>query len=292
MATENRAVRTPHLAIQEFGVSAGDEWKPTSTGWLFVQIKSGVGYCFEKQGNMELPTGALLVLSQRADITIRASQLGSLEVLLFRVEPELLTGLLTLGEQLFLRSAAAQPEFARRLLPPEHSVAVKFREQCQAPGRRDLVFRLSLLNLFALAFAGFFEEQAAAQRKAPLDARERLKQLLEQTLAAEWLNVSFGELVQKMNCTPRHLSRLFRDIAGMSFREKQASIRLARAGELLRTTDSKVVDVALESGFQSLSLFNMMFRKRFGLSPGRWRKKRLAQPRRRAPAAKEVLAPS
>lgn len=272
-------------------MAPGDEWKPYSTGWLFVQIQSGVGYCLEKQGNLELPTSALLVLSQKADITIRASQLGNLDLLLFRVEPELLTGLLTLGEQLFLSSAAAQPDFARRLLPPEHSVAARFHELCQTPGRRDLAFRLSLLNLFALAFAEFFEEHAAAQRKAPLDARERLKQLLEQTLASEWLNLSFGELVKKMNCTPRHLSRLFKNIAGMSFREKQASIRLARAGELLRTTDSKVVDVALESGFQSLSLFNMMFRKRFGLSPGRWRKKRLDQPRRRAPATKEALAP-
>ena len=44
-----------------------------------------------------------------------------------------------------------------------------------------------------------------------------------------------------------------------------------RARELLATTKSKVVDVALESGYQSLSLFNFMFNRRFGMSPGRWR---------------------
>ena len=57
----------------------------------------------------------------------------------------------------------------------------------------------------------------------------------------------------------------------MSFREKQAQVRLARAQELLATTESKVVEVALESGYQSLSLFNLMFKRRFGMTPARWR---------------------
>jgi AraC-like DNA-binding protein len=31
--------------------------------------------------------------------------------------------------------------------------------------------------------------------------------------------------------------------------------------------------VAMESGFQSVSLFNLMFKRRFGVTPGRWREK-------------------
>ena len=57
----------------------------------------------------------------------------------------------------------------------------------------------------------------------------------------------------------------------MSFREKQVELRLTRARELLATTDSKVVDVAMESGYQSTSLFNLIFKQRFGLSPAKWR---------------------
>jgi AraC-like DNA-binding protein len=34
-----------------------------------------------------------------------------------------------------------------------------------------------------------------------------------------------------------------------------------------------VVEVALESGYKSLSLFNLMFTRRFGTSPGRWRQR-------------------
>jgi AraC family cel operon transcriptional repressor len=58
---------------------------------------------------------------------------------------------------------------------------------------------------------------------------------------------------------------------GVSFQEKRAELRLGRARELLATSDAKIVDVALESGFKSLSLFNLMFSRRFGSSPGQWR---------------------
>jgi two-component system response regulator YesN len=68
------------------------------------------------------------------------------------------------------------------------------------------------------------------------------------------------------------LSRIFLETVGMSFRQKQAEVRLARARELLQTTNSKIYEVAVESGYPSVSLFNFMFRKRFGVTPAKWRK--------------------
>ena len=53
--------------------------------------------------------------------------------------------------------------------------------------------------------------------------------------------------------------------------------RETRARELLASGNSKVVDVALESGYKSLSLFNLMFARRYGTSPGKWRQKNGSQ---------------
>jgi two-component system response regulator YesN len=78
-----------------------------------------------------------------------------------------------------------------------------------------------------------------------------------------------------MSCSARHLNRLFREEMGASFREKQIELRLARACELLATSNAKVVEVALESGYQSSSVFSELFKKHFGLSPGQWRHQRL-----------------
>jgi AraC-like DNA-binding protein len=85
------------------------------------------------------------------------------------------------------------------------------------------------------------------------------------------LELSFARLASQARCSPRHASRLFTELVGVSFREKQAELRLARACDLLATTDSKVAEVALESGYQSTSLFSAMFKQRLGISPAKWR---------------------
>jgi hypothetical protein len=41
---------------------------------------------------------------------------------------------------------------------------------------------------------------------------------------------------------------------------------------LLRNPDAKVINVAQECGFNHLGLFNTCFKRRFGCSPGQWRK--------------------
>ena len=105
------------------------------------------------------------------------------------------------------------------------------------------------------------------------DAKERLRDFLNQTPTSDLLHLRFADLGRMMRCTPRHLSRIFREEVGLSFREIHAELRLIRARELLASSDSKIVDIALESGYHSLSLFNLMFARRFGMSPGKWRQK-------------------
>src|SRR5262249_4291741 len=128
-------------------------------------------------------------------------------------------------------------------------------------------------------------KQSFPDRTVPISAKERLQDFLQRTPSAELLRLGVTELARMNGCTPRHLNRIFTELVGVSFREKHTELRLTRACELLSTTESKVVDVALESGYESLSLFNLMFARRFGLSPGKWRQAQrdgAFSPRRRA----------
>jgi len=260
-----------HLAIREVAVPPGGEWAPRSPGWLLAQITRGTGYCLQPQSSLELETGAVILAAGRAPGSIRASQLGGLLISSFSVIPARLTGLITLGEQDFLTEAASRPELVLRVLPPHVAVAIKMGELCAAGNSRGLLFRLNLLQLFVEAFG--HELQQASSEWDTTDAKERLRVLLEQTLPAELLEMSFDELARNTHCTPRHFSRIFHELVGVSFRDKRAELRLTRARDLLATSKSKVVEVALESGYKSLSLFNLMFTRRFGTSPGRWRQR-------------------
>jgi AraC-like DNA-binding protein len=261
----------PHLVIREISVPPGGEWAPRSPGWSLIQIVRGTGYYLQPQLSQELETGTALLVAGHGQGNIRASQLGGLSLCAFSVIPARLTGLITLGEQDFLETAATRKEIPLRILPPQDPVAVKMIELCAGRNSAGLLFRLNLLRLFVEVFGGELEQAASNWEAA--DAKERLRVLLERTPSAELLEMSFDELARMTYCTSRHLSRIFRELVGMSFRDKRAELRLTRARDLLATSRSKVVEVALESGYKSLSLFNLMFTRHFGTSPGRWRQK-------------------
>jgi hypothetical protein len=52
-------------------------------------------------------------------------------------------------------------------------------------------------------------------------------------------------------------------------------MRLLNALTLLRDPDMKIIHVAEQCGFNQLGLFNTCFKKRFGDTPGQWRKSAL-----------------
>jgi transcriptional regulator GlxA family with amidase domain len=134
--------------------------------------------------------------------------------------------------------------------------------------------RLRLLQLFMDAFELEIDQETPTAAPS-MDGRARFRQILNQMPAADFVEMSVSDLAPMMSCSPRHLNRLFREELGFSFREKQIELRLARACELLANSNSKVVDVALESGYQSSSVFSGLFKKHFGVSPGQWRRQRL-----------------
>ena len=261
----------PHLAVREISVPQGGEWSPRTPGWTLIQIARGTGYFLQPQSSQELEPGVVLLVTGQAPGSIRASQLGGLSLHAFSVVPARLTGLATLGEQNLFERAAARKELCLQAFPSRHPTAVKMSELCAGRNARGLRLRLNLLQLFVEFFGN--ELKPAASDPETSDARERLQLILSETTQDEFVEMSFNELARATHCTPRHLGRIFHELVGVSFRDKRAEIRLARARELLATSKSKVVEVALECGYKSLSLFNLMFTRRFGTSPGRWRQK-------------------
>jgi AraC-like DNA-binding protein len=261
----------PHLTIKDFSIAPKEEWAPRFSGWSFIQVRRGSGYYLQSQLNQELATGTVLLVGEAVTGNIRASQLCELSLCVFSVIPARLTGLITLSEQRFLELAATRKEACLQIFSPESPVATQMEELLAGRNRGGLSFRLKLLQLLAEVFGNQLGQIAAETESS--DARQRLELFLKQTPSSDLLELDFSELAQMTNCTSRHLSRIFHKLVGMSFNDKRSELRLARALELLATSQLKVVDVALESGFKSLSQFNQLFTRRFGISPGRWRQR-------------------
>ncbi len=70
---------------------------------------------------------------------------------------------------------------------------------------------------------------------------------------------------------PNYAMHLFRKTCGLTIMESVLQQRLFHAKRLLLTTDLKILDVAMESGFGSASRFHEAFKNSIGISPSEFR---------------------
>ena len=87
------------------------------------------------------------------------------------------------------------------------------------------------------------------------------------------INHTPAQLASLCGCSGRHFNRLFRSCFGISVRARQTELRLLKARQLLTETEKKVLEIAVDSGYRNLSLFNLLFKRQFGMTPSETRRK-------------------
>lgn len=71
---------------------------------------------------------------------------------------------------------------------------------------------------------------------------------------------------------PLHVLRIFKSETGKTPHEFLCEIRMTHARDKLLNTDTSIAGIAMECGFQSASHFQTLFKQRFGITPGKFRK--------------------
>jgi AraC-like DNA-binding protein len=66
--------------------------------------------------------------------------------------------------------------------------------------------------------------------------------------------------------------KFFKETMGMSFVQYLNDYRLEVAAKLLTTTSDDIINIAINTGFDNLSYFNRCFKKKYGITPGKYRK--------------------
>jgi AraC family transcriptional regulator, positive regulator of tynA and feaB len=128
-----------------------------------------------------------------------------------------------------------------------------------------------LVNLIALGLdpvAGFAEVGASSVAKG---LKVALDQYIDSHLSDPGLTVTMA--ADRFHVSPRTLHRQFEE-GGTSFTQTVLEKRLARAADLIVDPAHAylVSEVAYRSGFNDLSYFCRMFKRRFGVSPREYRK--------------------
>ena len=98
---------------------------------------------------------------------------------------------------------------------------------------------------------------------------ENIKNYIRENAAYE---LSVPELAVAFNYTEKYLGRLFKAKTGLSIKEFSNKLKVNQAKKLLLETDTSIESVALQTGFNSVTYFDRVFRKVTGLSPNTYRK--------------------
>lgn len=85
-------------------------------------------------------------------------------------------------------------------------------------------------------------------------------------------NLSVENLSSELHVSPTYLSTIFKKETDMTFVNYLTSIRLDKAVKLLNTTDYKTYIIAEKVGYQESNYFSYVFKKKFGISPSKYRK--------------------
>jgi AraC-like DNA-binding protein len=99
-----------------------------------------------------------------------------------------------------------------------------------------------------------------------------------------FLNREFGkhitseDILKRIPMSRSTLNRNFSKAFGMTPMRYLNKLRLDHAAELLASSNLSISEIARQCGFEDSNYFTRAFRRKFGITPGQWRKKRGTEP--------------
>ncbi len=140
--------------------------------------------------------------------------------------------------------------------------------QTRVLDRKQYEAMLRLLTVFAQHLASLSNQLmvTAAPVESPLVARAKL--YISQHQDEE---VSLRQVAAAVNTSAFYFCKMFKQATGLTFTDYLARTRIEKVKNLLLNPHKRISEAAYETGFQSLSQFNRVFRRVTGQSPTVWR---------------------
>lgn len=108
-------------------------------------------------------------------------------------------------------------------------------------------------------------ERDNTTRKVILEAKD----FIQKNYADPELSVD--TLCRQLHMSPAYFSTVFKKETGQTYVNYLTEVRLQKAEELLQETDDKTYEIAQKVGYQEQNYFSYVFKKRYGVSPTKYR---------------------
>jgi len=98
---------------------------------------------------------------------------------------------------------------------------------------------------------------------------EKISKKIEENITEE---VNLEKLAKELDISLYYMCHLFRKFSGTTILQYRNELRLAKAKKLLLNQEQKIMEIALECGFNDASYFSKVFSREVGMSPKDYRK--------------------
>ncbi|MBP1807486.1 helix-turn-helix domain-containing protein [Rubellimicrobium aerolatum] len=277
----SRVERVPNeivVSCEQPGIMAAPHWHAQAE--VNFVFRGGVEY--EMHGHrvrLEAGTVALFwgglphrVVDTRADTYFHAIHLPLLHFFRLRLAPEL--------QQRLMRGAtllASEPQpddapaFTRRARYLTSKDARLVRH-----GIDELLLRLERIGLEPHEILEAADPSPGAQaEQASFQGIRRICGFIAENFRED---IDCVDIAASADIHPKYAMTVFKRSTGMSLGEYVSLMRVSYAQALLTRDDASILQVAMDSGFGSVSAFNKCFRKKAGMTPSEFKREHRALP--------------
>lgn len=129
---------------------------------------------------------------------------------------------------------------------------------------------LRLLTIFAQHLSSLSNQLMLSAKQSESPMITRAKAFISEHQHEE---ISLRQVAASVNTSAFYFCKMFKQATGLTFTDYLARVRIEKVKNLLLNPHKRISEAAYETGFQSLSQFNRVFRKIVGESPTTWRAK-------------------
>jgi len=171
------------------------------------------------------------------------------------------------------KDAGLRPEFVAPRVPALRELAPVFAKACAGLTTGESI-DLDWEELGLELASQVLRITDGSQRKAPEyspSAVARVSRVVRVIEQQPYGKLTIGDLARTAHLSPYHFLRVFQEQTGLTPHQFILRTRLRNAATGLAQGDRKIIDLALDCGFEDVSNFNRAYRKEFGTTPRAFR---------------------
>lgn len=127
-------------------------------------------------------------------------------------------------------------------------------------------------KLYQMFYILFYNETKPLPKSRPKKSIDKAKYILQYISEHYESHLSIEVMAKACHLSESHFMKFFKSTVGMTFTEYLNDYRLTIAARLLQSTGRTVIEIAAACGFDNVSYFNRLFKRKYQTTPSRYRK--------------------